>query len=65
MKHLTQIQFLQTVQEPEFSNESGSKFLYTMEDFDLGKPSQKASSSVESDIKNSPHSLGLNLNTSR
>ncbi|XP_011953101.3 M-phase phosphoprotein 9 isoform X6 [Ovis aries] len=36
-----------------------------MEDFDLGKPSQKASSSVESDIKNSPHSLGLNLNTNR
>ncbi|XP_024833083.1 M-phase phosphoprotein 9 isoform X3 [Bos taurus] len=36
-----------------------------MEDFDLGKPSQKASSSIESDIKNSPHSLGLNLNTNR
>ncbi|XP_057602068.1 M-phase phosphoprotein 9 isoform X2 [Hippopotamus amphibius kiboko] len=36
-----------------------------MEDFDLGKPVQKASSSVESDIKNSPHSLGLNLNTNR
>ncbi|XP_019805816.2 M-phase phosphoprotein 9 isoform X1 [Tursiops truncatus] len=36
-----------------------------MEDFDLGKPLQKASSSVESDIKNSPHSLGLNLSTNR
>uniref|UniRef100_A0A8C9BWU2 M-phase phosphoprotein 9 n=1 Tax=Phocoena sinus TaxID=42100 RepID=A0A8C9BWU2_PHOSS len=36
-----------------------------MEDFDLGKPFQKASSSVESDIKNSPHSLGLNLSTNR
>ncbi|XP_061240638.1 M-phase phosphoprotein 9 isoform X3 [Bos javanicus] len=36
-----------------------------MEDFDLGKPSQKASSSIESDIKNSPHSLGLNINTNR
>ncbi|XP_040106576.1 M-phase phosphoprotein 9 isoform X2 [Oryx dammah] len=36
-----------------------------MEDFDLGKPSQKASSSIESDIKNSPHTLGLNLNTNR
>uniref|UniRef100_A0A4X1UDZ3 M-phase phosphoprotein 9 n=1 Tax=Sus scrofa TaxID=9823 RepID=A0A4X1UDZ3_PIG len=34
-----------------------------MEDFDLGKPLQKASSSVESKIKNSSHSLGLNLNT--
>ncbi|KAB1255643.1 M-phase phosphoprotein 9 [Camelus dromedarius] len=33
-----------------------------MEDFDLGKPLQKTSS-VESDIKNSSHSLGLNLNT--
>ncbi|XP_069903024.1 M-phase phosphoprotein 9 isoform X4 [Globicephala melas] len=36
-----------------------------MEDFDLRKPLQKASSSVESDIKNSPHSLGLNLSTNR
>ncbi|XP_055260422.1 M-phase phosphoprotein 9 isoform X2 [Moschus berezovskii] len=36
-----------------------------MEDFDLGKPSQKTSSSIESDIKNSPHSLGLNVNTNR
>ncbi|KAB1255632.1 M-phase phosphoprotein 9 [Camelus dromedarius] len=35
-----------------------------MEDFDLGKPLQKTSS-VESDIKNSSHSLGLNLNTNR
>ncbi|XP_066870422.1 M-phase phosphoprotein 9 isoform X3 [Kogia breviceps] len=34
-----------------------------MEDFDLGKPLQKASSSIESD--NSPHSLGLNLSTNR
>ncbi|XP_058387277.1 M-phase phosphoprotein 9 isoform X8 [Diceros bicornis minor] len=36
-----------------------------MEDFDLVKSLQKTSSSVESDIKNSPHSLGLNLNTNR
>ncbi|XP_062942674.1 M-phase phosphoprotein 9 isoform X2 [Cynocephalus volans] len=36
-----------------------------MEDFDLVKTLQKTSSSVESDIKNSPHSLGLNLNTNR
>ncbi|XP_014583047.2 M-phase phosphoprotein 9 isoform X2 [Equus caballus] len=36
-----------------------------MEDFDLVKPLQKTSSSLESDIKNSPHSLGLNLNTNR
>ncbi|XP_058435798.1 M-phase phosphoprotein 9 isoform X8 [Marmota monax] len=35
-----------------------------MEDFDLVKTLQKASS-VESDIKNSPHSLGLSLNTNR
>ncbi|KAM7050408.1 M-phase phosphoprotein 9 isoform 2-T3 [Molossus nigricans] len=34
-----------------------------MEDFDLVQPSQKTSSSVESDIKNSPYSLGLNLST--
>ncbi|KAM5313111.1 M-phase phosphoprotein 9 isoform 2-T2 [Glossophaga mutica] len=36
-----------------------------MEDFDVVKPLQKASSSVEFDIKNSPYSLGLNLNTNR
>ncbi|XP_054450143.1 M-phase phosphoprotein 9 [Pteronotus mesoamericanus] len=36
-----------------------------MEDFDLVKPSQKASSSVEFDIKNSPYPLGPNLNTNR
>ncbi|XP_066227189.1 M-phase phosphoprotein 9 isoform X2 [Saccopteryx leptura] len=36
-----------------------------MEAFDLVKPLQKASSSVESDVKNSPYSLGLNLNTNR
>uniref|UniRef100_A0A8C9QD53 Uncharacterized protein n=1 Tax=Spermophilus dauricus TaxID=99837 RepID=A0A8C9QD53_SPEDA len=35
-----------------------------MEDFDLVKTLQKASS-VESDIKNPPHSLGLSLNTNR
>uniref|UniRef100_A0A8C9ACE5 M-phase phosphoprotein 9 n=1 Tax=Prolemur simus TaxID=1328070 RepID=A0A8C9ACE5_PROSS len=36
-----------------------------MGDFDLVKTLQKTSSSVESDIKNFPHSLGLNLNTNR
>ncbi|XP_045315036.1 M-phase phosphoprotein 9 isoform X2 [Leopardus geoffroyi] len=36
-----------------------------MEDFDLVKPLRKTSSSVESDIKNSPHSFGLNLNINR
>ncbi|KAI5761688.1 MPHOSPH9 [Gulo gulo luscus] len=36
-----------------------------MEDFDLVKPLRKPSSSVESDIKNSPQSFGLNLNTNR
>nr|KAF6282527.1 M-phase phosphoprotein 9 [Myotis myotis] len=36
-----------------------------MEDADLVKPLQKTSSSVESDIKNSPYSLGLNLSTNR
>ncbi|XP_042636520.1 M-phase phosphoprotein 9 [Orycteropus afer afer] len=37
-----------------------------MEDFDLVKTLQKTSpSSVESDVKNSPHFLGLNLNTNR
>ncbi|XP_027431023.1 M-phase phosphoprotein 9 isoform X2 [Zalophus californianus] len=36
-----------------------------MEDTDLVKPLRKSSSSVESDIKNSPHSFGLNLNTNR
>ncbi|XP_054568567.1 M-phase phosphoprotein 9 isoform X3 [Eptesicus fuscus] len=36
-----------------------------MEDVDLVKPLQKTSSSVESDIKNSPYSLGLNLSTNR
>ncbi|XP_034872765.1 M-phase phosphoprotein 9 isoform X5 [Mirounga leonina] len=36
-----------------------------MEDIDLVKPLRKTSSSVESDIKNSPHSFGLNLNTNR
>ncbi|XP_025745452.1 M-phase phosphoprotein 9 isoform X3 [Callorhinus ursinus] len=36
-----------------------------MEDIDLVKPLRKSSSSVESDIKNSPHSFGLNLNTNR
>nr|XP_035936057.1 M-phase phosphoprotein 9 [Halichoerus grypus] len=36
-----------------------------MEDTDLVKPLRKTSSSVESDIKNSPHSFGLNLNTNR
>ncbi|XP_053525789.1 M-phase phosphoprotein 9 isoform X2 [Artibeus jamaicensis] len=36
-----------------------------MEDFDSVKPLQKTSSSVEFDIKNSPSSLGLNLNTNR
>ncbi|XP_059264262.1 M-phase phosphoprotein 9 isoform X1 [Mustela nigripes] len=36
-----------------------------MEDFDLVKPLRKPSSSVESDIKSSPQSFGLNLNTNR
>ncbi|XP_045698569.1 M-phase phosphoprotein 9 isoform X4 [Phyllostomus hastatus] len=36
-----------------------------MEGFDLVKPLQKTPSSVEFDIKNSPYSLGLNLNTNR
>uniref|UniRef100_A0A7N5KLN2 M-phase phosphoprotein 9 n=1 Tax=Ailuropoda melanoleuca TaxID=9646 RepID=A0A7N5KLN2_AILME len=36
-----------------------------MEDFDLVKPLRKTSSSIESDIKNSSHSFGLNLNTNR
>ncbi|XP_024901244.1 M-phase phosphoprotein 9 isoform X5 [Pteropus alecto] len=36
-----------------------------MEDFDLVKSLQKTSSSVESDVKSSPHSLGLNLNINR
>uniref|UniRef100_A0A8C9M8A6 M-phase phosphoprotein 9 n=1 Tax=Panthera tigris altaica TaxID=74533 RepID=A0A8C9M8A6_PANTA len=36
-----------------------------MEDFDLVKSLRKTSSSVESDIKNSPHSFGLNLNINR
>ncbi|KAM9194870.1 M-phase phosphoprotein 9 isoform 1-T1 [Dugong dugon] len=37
-----------------------------MEDFDLVKTLQKTSpSSVESDVQNSPHFLGLNLNTNR
>ncbi|KAM6166405.1 M-phase phosphoprotein 9 [Erethizon dorsatum] len=36
-----------------------------MEDFDLVKTLQKTASSVESDIKNSPHSRGLSLNTNR
>ncbi|KAF6082128.1 M-phase phosphoprotein 9 [Phyllostomus discolor] len=36
-----------------------------MEDFDLVEPLQKTPSSVEFDIKNSPYSLGLNLNTNR
>ncbi|XP_015422741.1 PREDICTED: M-phase phosphoprotein 9 [Myotis davidii] len=36
-----------------------------MEDADLVKSLQKTSSSVESDIKNSPYSLGLNLSTNR
>ncbi|XP_029777658.1 M-phase phosphoprotein 9 isoform X6 [Suricata suricatta] len=36
-----------------------------MEDFDLVKPLRKTSSSVESNIKNSPYSFGLNLNINR
>ncbi|XP_039735227.1 M-phase phosphoprotein 9 isoform X3 [Pteropus medius] len=36
-----------------------------MEDFDLVKSLQKTSSSVESDVKSSPHSLGPNLNINR
>ncbi|XP_032732314.1 M-phase phosphoprotein 9 isoform X2 [Lontra canadensis] len=36
-----------------------------MEDFDLVKPLRKPSSSLESDIKSSPQSFGLNLNTNR
>uniref|UniRef100_A0A8C0WT08 M-phase phosphoprotein 9 n=1 Tax=Castor canadensis TaxID=51338 RepID=A0A8C0WT08_CASCN len=36
-----------------------------MEDFDLVKTLEKTSSSVESDIKSSPHSLGLSLNADR
>uniref|UniRef100_A0A5F9DAS4 Uncharacterized protein n=1 Tax=Oryctolagus cuniculus TaxID=9986 RepID=A0A5F9DAS4_RABIT len=35
-----------------------------MEDFDLVKTIQRTSS-VESDNKNSPHSLGLNINSNR
>ncbi|XP_039101884.1 M-phase phosphoprotein 9 isoform X5 [Hyaena hyaena] len=36
-----------------------------MEDFDLVKPLRKTSSSIESHIKNPPHSFGLNLNSNR
>ncbi|XP_077015771.1 M-phase phosphoprotein 9 isoform X3 [Tamandua tetradactyla] len=36
-----------------------------MEHFDLVKTLQKTSTSVESDVKNSPHSLGLNLSPNR
>ncbi|KAG8514975.1 M-phase phosphoprotein 9 [Galemys pyrenaicus] len=46
--------------KPPFAKEWGDQ-----KHFDLVKTLPKTSSSVESDIKNSPHSLGLNLSTNR